>query len=286
MRDPQRLFRVYEINPSRVYKQGAEIFIFTKSDKSSECFVMLSRLISPSDPHLDHACDFHHREGRSERADIESERLGDGRRVEWVRAEERVDPLLGLVCEGVVCLWRDFRGRSCDDRHVLGEDICGTRDELGLSVADERIGSGTRLPGDVSGDREDVASEVEGESRGDERAGFFARLGHEDSARHACHDLVADREVEGIRSGPERKGGHESSASCEDALEEIAVLRGVASVDPRAEYGDGVSATRECELVGECIYSVGSARDDPIVCGDEVSDDPFECVARIGGAFS
>ena len=177
---------------------------------------------------------------------------------------------------------RGLRCRDCGthfDRRVLGEDICSVRDELGLSVADQCVGSRARLPSDVSGDREDVASEVESESGGDEGTGFLARLGHEDAARHTRDDLVADREIEGFGERPEWECGHECSSSDEDAFEEIAVLRGIASVDPRAEYGDGVATVRECELVGERVHSVGSARDDPVVRGDEVSDDSLECVA-------
>ncbi len=149
------------------------------------------------------------------------------------------------------------------------EDILPGGDEFG-SLLDEGVGRPGEFVGDVAGDGEDFPALLEGAAGGDAGAAELAGLDHQDSARQAADDAVAQGEIVRIGAGGERKFADQRAAEFEDLLGELAIFARVDDIDAGAEDGDGASAGLHRSLVGDGIDAAGHAADDDQAAVGEV----------------
>src|SRR5215204_4184521 len=97
--------------------------------------------------------------------------------------------------------------------------------------------------------REDIASLLEGEAGGDERAARLACLHHQQAAGEPTDQTVPAREVPGDGWRAERTLGYQAGGSRE-AMGELPIRRGIYDVDPGAEDGHGRADRRKPAAMG------------------------------------
>lgn len=133
------------------------------------------------------------------------------------------------------------------------------RNALRRAVADERIRAEAPRAQDVSRNREHLFSEIEGEFRRDETAGFFRRLGYERTVGKTSHQRVSDGKMVCHRSGARSESGNDGAARLDDRVEKSAVRPGVIDIDARSDERDGNAARFDGREMGGGIDSRGSS---------------------------
>ena len=195
--------------------------------------------------------------------------FGGGRRIEQGCGARRGK--LGLT---LLELEADFGGEFL-------EDILPGGGQLG-SLLDEGVGGPGEFVGDVAGDGEDFPALLQGAAAGDAGAAELSGFDHQDAARQAADDAVAQGEIVRIGAGGERKFADQRAAQFEDLLAELAIFAGIDDIDAGAEDGDGASAGLHGSLVGDGVDAAGHAADDDQAAVGEVLREPLGHAEAVG----
>ena len=159
--------------------------------------------------------------------------------------------------------------RLLDGLRMLGrlpvhgiEEVLGRGDQTGTVEADETVAAVAAVVGDATGEREDVASVVEGDGGGDERAAFLLAFSHEDGIGQTCDDAVAGEEVAAFERSARDIFGEETAALLDHLLGYATVVVGVDAVEAVGYDAEGRDAVFEGCLVRLDIDAEGQSADD------------------------
>ena len=142
------------------------------------------------------------------------------------------------------------------------QEVLGRGDQAGTVETDETVATVAAVVGDAPGEGEDVASVVEGDGCGDERATFLLALRHKDGIGQTCDDAVAGEEVAAFERSAGGIFGEKTATLLNHLFGYATVVVGVDAVEAVSDHAEGRDAIFEGCLMRLDVDAQGQSADD------------------------
>jgi len=140
------------------------------------------------------------------------------------------------------------------------KNVFGPVDQL-RTLLDQCVAAARLGRMDRARNGEHIASRLQGQPCGDQRARLKRSFDDQGAARHASDDSVADREILGSRRGTQRELADDEAFGC-DAMRELTVLLRVDAVEAGADHGNGAARTVQTACMRSGVDAECQSRDD------------------------
>lgn len=236
------------------------------------------RKIGPRKIRTDFPSDFERRETGEDLRKARSEKTGNVfgicRSTHGKFVQNR--PVQGVLW-GIFQLFGTYGPKRFQKFRQFVEYVRSRQDAFGRRIANKSVRTFASGTENVSGDRKNLLSEVEGKFRRDEASGVFRRLDDEGSCRIGRDEGVSNGKMVRLRTGSRRECRDHSSSRFGDFPKKRSVRPGIVDVYSRTHEGVRCPLGFHSGTMGFRIDSISSSRYDggsvAYEIGNERSDD-------------